>query len=512
MQHARRRQLRVVLALLVAFGCSDRDAGSGSTPVRADAGVTPPAATPSVDAGPSEAGPRDAGRAVDAGEPAPSDGPDAGLEPGAVASDAGASPNADADGGLGVDAGAIAAPDPQLVQLAARLSALSARLSPLARRTVDFWLEHGPDAELGGFHATLDRQGAPIAPVDKGLVQQTRHLWMLSTWYERREASPALRALAERTYAFVRDHFVDADGSFFFRVSRDGARVVDARKLLMAECYAIYGLSTYGRVFAVPEAIELARARFASIDAARHDAANGGYDQRGDPGNPSGGATKDTNTHLHLLEAFTALYQATGDALVGARLGELVDLFATRLVQPSGYVPLEWTPAFAAVGAPGVSYGHDFETSWLLMDAAVALGRDADASVRAAALALSTHAATYGIDRQQGGVFESGVPDVGATDRDKIWWVQFEALAGAWWAFELGAGEGALERVESVLGWIEATEDAPVGEWFASLTPEGTVLGPDYKGDEWKASYHTVRALVYVQDWVDSARAALLRP
>src|SRR5690606_7336049 len=60
MQHGRRRQLRVVLALLVAFGCSDRDAGSGSTPLGggADAGVPPPAETPSVDAGPREAPPR----------------------------------------------------------------------------------------------------------------------------------------------------------------------------------------------------------------------------------------------------------------------------------------------------------------------------------------------------------------------------------------------------------------------------------------------------------------------
>jgi mannobiose 2-epimerase len=162
------------------------------------------------------------------------------------------------------------------------LAELSTRLSPLIARTHDFWVEHGPDAAFGGFHATLNRQGNPITPEDKGLIQQARHLWMLSTWYERREATAQAAALAESAYVFVRDSFLDAaDGSFVFKVSRDGSRVVDAKKQLFAESYAIYALSTYGRVFDDAEATALALARFTGIDTARHDATFGGYDQQG---------------------------------------------------------------------------------------------------------------------------------------------------------------------------------------------------------------------------------------
>src|SRR5690606_27920855 len=119
----------------------------------------------------------------------------------------------------------------------------------------------------------------------KGLIQETRHLWMLSTWYERREKTGAVAELARETYELIRESFVDAaDGAFVFKVSRDGSRVVDAKKQLFAESYAIYGLATYGRVFDVEEAIELALRRFSSIDASRHDAVFGGYDQQGDPG------------------------------------------------------------------------------------------------------------------------------------------------------------------------------------------------------------------------------------
>jgi mannobiose 2-epimerase len=419
----------------------------------------------------------------------------------------GASPDAGAGGsyGTGPDAGGPAAPlDPALVE---RLSALSARLSQLGTRTANFWLQHGPDATLGGFYGTLDRQGSPIAPDDKGLIQETRHLWTLSTWYERRQTTPAVRAQAAQQYAFVKDSFLDAaDGAFVYKVSRDGSRIVDAKKQMFAESYAIYALCTYGRVFGDAEATGLALNRFASIDATRHDAVNGGYDQRNDPGTLSAGAEKDTNTHLHLMEAWSALYEATQNAQVGARLNELLDLFATKLRQPSGYVHSEFKLNWALVGTPRVSYGHDLETSWLMLDAARVLGRSNDVDVRAAALSIAARSAVAGFDAQAGGYFEAG-PLTGVDDRDKIWWVQFEALEGLWWANELDPENVYLDRLGSTLDWIEQAEDLPAGEWFATTNADGSASGADYKGDEWKDSYHPVRSLVFMQDWIDAKLA-----
>jgi hypothetical protein len=40
-----------------------------------------------------------------------------------------------------------------------------------------FWQQHGPDERFGGFYGTLDRAGAPRAPMSKGLVQEARHVW-----------------------------------------------------------------------------------------------------------------------------------------------------------------------------------------------------------------------------------------------------------------------------------------------------------------------------------------------
>ena len=210
------------------------------------------------------------------------------------------------------------------------------RLGRMARELVDFWRTHGPDPIHGGFHGFLDRRGEPREPTDKGVIQQARHLWSFSTWYERREPTAPTRFLADSTYRFLVDRMGDpADGEFYFQVARDG-RVVDHKKLLYGQAFAIYGVATYGRVFGDHEAVDRALRCFVSLDARAHDETHGGYDQRDDVDWLWPGARKDTNTHIHLMEAFTALLDATGDARVRARLRELADVCVHKLLQPDG--------------------------------------------------------------------------------------------------------------------------------------------------------------------------------
>jgi mannobiose 2-epimerase len=314
-------------------------------------------------------------------------------------------------------------------------------------------------------------------------------------------------SLADRTYAFLRDAFV-VDDAFVFKVSRDGSSVVDDKRQIFAECYAIYALATYGRVLNVAPALALALDTFDSIDTRAHDDVFGGYDQRGDPGFLPAGSDKGANTHLHLLEAFTALYEATGDALVAARLDELADLMASTLLRPPGYVhaefALDWTP----LGVPELSYGHDLETAWLLLDAARVLGRESDTVLEGAALQMVGGAGALGFDSVLGGYFERGQPGGAVVSRQKVWWVQLEALLGLWTGYEVSGNSVHLDRFEATLRWIETTEDLPAGEWFATRSAEGALSGADYKGDEWKASYHVIRAFTFAQDRIDSYRLA----
>jgi mannobiose 2-epimerase len=370
---------------------------------------------------------------------------------------------------------------------------------------MDFWKEHGLDAKNGGIFGRHDRQGEPDTNAAKGLIQQTRHLWSFSTWYARREKTPEIKATADNIYRFLIDNFLDRDGEFFYTVNSDGSQVVEAKKQLYAQSFAIFALSTYAEVFDVAEAGQQAMACFQAIDRRAHDAEHLGYDQSRDPGWLAPGAQKDTNTHIHLLEAFTALYRLSQDATVRARLEELVKVVATRVVQPSNnYAHKEFYRDWRVHEKAVVSYGHDLETAWLMLDALEALGTPLDPVVSQVALHLGKHSADLGYDPGKGGYFEEGVPGGAPVKLEKVWWIQAEALPGLWWLYRLSNDASYLSRLEGTLTWIESQQlDAQHGEWFWGINPDGSI-GPrgDHKGEEWKAQYHGLRALVFTADWI----------
>jgi len=385
-----------------------------------------------------------------------------------------------------------------------RLGTIKVRLEALGGGVMDFWKAHGIDAKYGGIHGFHDRRGVPKEDADKGLIQQARHLWSFSTWYARRERSPEIKAIADNIYQFLITHFQDKDGEFFYKVSRDGSKATDPKKQLYAESFAIYALATYAEVFDVADAGQRAMACFQSIDRRAHDSQSLGYDQSNDPGWLAPGAQKDTNTHIHLLESFTALYRLSKDETVRARVEELVKVIATRIVQSSNYAHKEFYRDWRIHDKPVVSYGHDLETAWLLLEAMDALGMPNE-SIGQVALQLGKHSADLGYDKVKGGYFEEGVPGGAPVKLEKVWWVQAEALPGLWWLYRLSNDVSYLTRLESTLSWIETKQvDAEYGEWFWGINPDGSV-GPrgDHKGEEWKAEYHSLRAVVFTADWID---------
>ena len=382
------------------------------------------------------------------------------------------------------------------------------RLTRIADELVElWWRRYGHDAQYGGFHGTLDRAWRPAQPTEKSSVQQARHLWALATWAERRGRTTEFDELARSTYEFIQRALRDpTDGELFYSVSRDGT-VVDGNKILYAQAFGIYGLSTYGRVYGVEEATDLALGIFRSIDARAHDPTFGGYREENDPDWLTKGAPKETNTHIHLMEGLGALLDATGDRAVSDRLAELVHLVGTKMLQPAGYVhqlfERDWTP----IGPPLMSYGHDIEAAWLLVDAARALGRAPD-TMSAAALAMGTKAIREGLDPQRGGLFDEGVPGADVTRPLKVWWAQFEALAGLWWLYRLTGDVAYLDTFGRILDWVEGPQhDAEYGGWYFNIAPDGNPdERGDHKGEPWKTTYHALRAALFVDDWLKAAQ------
>jgi mannobiose 2-epimerase len=382
--------------------------------------------------------------------------------------------------------------------------AIRRRLDALANESIGFWKSHGVDAKNGGFYGTLNRNGQAIEPSDKGAIQQARHLWSFSMWYARRERTPEVRAIADNVYRFLVSHFRDPrDGEFFYKVSAAG-EIRDRKKPLYAQSFAIYGLSQYAASFGSEEARGYALECFRSVDRRAHDPVHGGYDQSEDPFFFTPGTQKQTNTHIHLLEAFTALYRATHDRTVRARLAEMATLTATRIVQPAGYARQEFTRDFTPFGVTEVSYGHDIETSWLLYDALSALGEAEQRALYDVSYRLGRTALNSGFDAKNSGLFEAGEPGAPPSKLEKVWWIQAETLPGIARLYLTRPEPNDLARLEATLTFIEQhLRDPEYGEWYWSALSDGSPSSHGTnKGEEWKASYHALRALVLASDWL----------
>lgn len=390
------------------------------------------------------------------------------------------------------------------------LVALQVQLDALLEDSMAFWLRHGPDPLTGGYHGALDRFGSPVPGAPRGLVQQSRHLWSLSAYYRHRPNAPSVRReqvkeQASKLYRYLIQTFYDSkDKEFFFRVDSEG-KVRDKNKPLYGESFAIYALAEYAAAFNSKDAERYALDCFHSIDKRSHDVKFKGYDQTGTSTWLGSGAAKDTNTHIHLMEAFTQLYVLTKNETVRARVVELLEVVEGRLMQPANYTFAEFAADFTPFGKPYVSYGHDIETAWLLFQTLDALG-DPSEKAREKAYALGAHAADWGFDAASGGFFEEGEVDGKPTRIEKIWWVQAEAIAGLLRLYQYRPTRKFLSMLLATTEWVQRYQRDPnEGEWYWGVLADGR-LGShrDAKSEEWKSSYHVVRSLLFTGDWLTS--------
>jgi mannobiose 2-epimerase len=203
------------------------------------------------------------------------------------------------------------------------------------------------------------------------------------------------------------------------------------------------------------------------------------------------------NTHLHILEAYTSLYSVWPDPQLRKQLAGLVSTFTERIVDPvTSHLNLffdeEWNQRSAIV-----SYGHDIEASWLLCEAADALG--AADTIKGVALKIAS-AAHEGL-ADDGSLFYEKDDEAGHFDRDRHWWVQSEATVGFLNAWQLSGDNSWLELAANVLDYINThLTDRENGEWFWSIRADGTVNRDDDKAGFWKCPYHNTRMCLEIME------------
>lgn len=402
------------------------------------------------------------------------------------------------------------------------MSAIHEPLKQLRQRTqaellndiLPFWAKNAFD-EKGWMTGVLAHDLRRFDDVQRHVVLCSRILWTFSA-AQRVFPNEAWLATGRKALALLDGPFRDGrNGGVFWSLNPDGSVAAD-RKQIYAEAFTIYGLSEWYLATGDKAALASAIALFELIEKHAAEPLHGGYlealaadwtqleDMRLSPRDMN--APKSMNTLLHVLEAYTNLYRAWPEPRLRESLSRLLNVMLNHVVTHSPFTrcalffDLEWRSLNDII-----SYGHDIEASWLLWEAAKALG-DKGLLERTRSIALEMAAAVLlnGMDTD-GSMFYSGTAQ-GVLNSDKHWWPQAEAVVGFLNAHQLTGDPAYATAAIRAWDFIESKVVDPVkGEWFAVLERSGKVL-PDYpevpdscKIGPWKCPYHNARACLEVQ-------------
>jgi mannobiose 2-epimerase len=380
----------------------------------------------------------------------------------------------------------------------------------LLENIVPFWYPGVIDEEHGGYRLNHDPEGQWLGPADKVLVTQARTVWFFSRLHDSPYGKPEHLEAARHGFRFLKGRMWDPEhGGFYWSVSNDGSEAVESQKHMYGQGFGLYALTEYIRASGDSEAVDLAKELFALMEEQAHDDEHGGYlelfarDWSNDPGDlplVAANAERDPgrklmNTHLHLMEALTAYFELTKDPLVRERLVELIFVQSNAVLRKdlgacTDRHKRDWTPMTEPLDQR-VSYGHDIENVWLLIEACDTAGIP-NGPLTDLYRALFAYSLEYGWDAEKGGFHYFGPFGAPATFKGKSWWVQAEGLVSGLSMYRLTGDERYYEVFEKCLRWIvEEQADWENGDWHAWVGGQS-----EAKAGSWKSPYHNGRAVL----------------
>jgi mannobiose 2-epimerase len=401
----------------------------------------------------------------------------------------------------------------------------------LNKELINAWYPRTIDSIHGGFLSDFDYKWEMKGPQNKMIVTQSRHVWTCSTVAEfYPEKKDYYLKIARHGVQFLKDKMWDTKlGGFFTLVDQQGNVLKSGNPdRIMKEAYgnafAIYGLSAYVRQTNDTSALSLAKKAFLWLDKHSYDPQFGGYFQfleaDGTPLKEGFQETppKDQNSSIHLLEAFTELYRVWPDPLVKERLLMMLSLIRDKITTPKGYLqlflnqdlsPLSYRDSTEEVRQKKwfldhISYGHDVETAYLMLEASEVANLKNDTLTLRKAKKMVDHSLKSGWDKKVGGFYEAGYyfkgQDTVTIIKDtKNWWAQAEGLNSLLMMSELFPNDPHNYKSLFLKEWEYIKTyliDHEHGDWY----PNGIDKQPDeklaMKAQIWKGNYHNSRSLM----------------
>ncbi len=394
----------------------------------------------------------------------------------------------------------------------------------LINELLPFWTSRMVDRKHGGFITHFDEEGHDTGEDEKSLIAQTRSVYTLSSAHRAGYGEGKLAGLAAYGVDYLLEKMWDDQyGGFYWMTNRAG-EVINDQKIVYGLSFAIYALSEYTMATADPRGLEYAEKTFNLIQTYGTDTFYGGYFEMfsrdwtlAEPG-AQGGDRKTLDVHMHLMESFTTLYEASQKEVHRRKLQEDIRILLERMLHPQYKTGIpqfwaDWQVApqikfdiiwgwdrYSEDGAKSnptdnTCYGHNTELAWLLIHALEIMKKD-KANYKDLLKTIFDHTLHNGIDWEYGGVFVEGPHAGGVYDHEKEFWQQAEVMIGMLDAFLLFGDEKYLKAYRNVHRFVfDKVINHKTGEWYPLLTREGKPIWT-HMGHSWKINYHTVRAMV----------------
>lgn len=387
-----------------------------------------------------------------------------------------------------------------------------------------FWIQRTVDKNQGGYITHFNEFGEDSGLDEKSLIAMTRSVFTYSQAYRHGFGGEVMKEMAAHGVRFLLDKMWDAKhGGFHWMVNRAG-EPTNRQKIGYGHSFAIYSLSEYTLATGDPVGLEYAEKVFDLLQKYAVDTHYGGYweffaedwSMMG-PGAP-GGDRKTLDVHMHLMEAFTTLYEASDKDIHRKKLKESIDILIHKIMDPATGTGIpqfwaDWSVApqikfdivwgwdrfqdggQKASAVDNTSYGHNAEFGWLLMHALKVGKIDAKPYLENIKKAFY-HSMENGIDWEYGGVYVEGSHSGGPTDLEKEFWQQAEMLIGMLDAYSVTKDEQFLKAYEQVHRFVfDKMINRNTGEWWPLMTREGEPIWR-HMATNWKINYHNVRSMI----------------
>jgi len=283
---------------------------------------------------------------------------------------------------------------------------------------------------------------------------------------------------------------------------------VDTKKQIYSQAFFIYAFSEHYRASGDNSSLETAIELFRIIEKYSFDNELNGYFEAYSRdwelledlrlSEKDANEKKTMNTHLHILEAYTNLFWVWKDAHLEKQLRNLILIFKEKIVnRQTHHLDLFFDENWISK-TKIVSYGHDIEASWLIDEAARVLG-DVELLTEVQKICLKiAEVACEGLQTDGSLIYEFNQAR-NHIDNDRHWWVQAEAVVGFLNSFELTENREWLKKAMNSWEYIfKNLVDKSGGEWFWSVSENGTINRNDDKAGFWKCPYHNSRMCLEV--------------